>query len=411
MNILIANASHYQSGGDWTYIDNISKIYESHGHKIIHFAKKDERNFKSEFENFFVEKIDYQDVNSKKSPSNIIKVLSKSIYSIEAQTKLNDLLDKYNVDVAQLNNINNAQTPSIIKTLSIRNIPIVWRILDYKLICANRTLLSKGSICYACKNKGFHNIVIKKCIHDSYLASLVGMMESTFYSISKYYEKVDLFSFKSEFTRDKFVEFGFDKSKTTIIENPIISECNPNFSNKNYILYFGRISYEKGISDLLKAMLNLKNVNLVIVGDGPDMIKSKEFVLNNNLSNNISFAGPKWGLELDEYISNCKFVVLPSIWNDPNPLVVLQSYLFGKPVIGSDIGGISDQIDHNKTGYLFPAGDTTSLAESIMKLYSDENLIVEMGKQAEIKAKTIHSPDRYYKKTMNIFNKLLSDKN
>ena len=411
MNILIANASHYQSGGDWTYIDNISKIYESHGHKIIHFAKKDERNFKSEFENFFVEKIDYQDVNSKKSPSNIIKVLSKSIYSIEAQTKLNDLLDKYNVDVAQLNNINNAQTPSIIKTLSIRNIPIVWRILDYKLICANRTLLSKGSICYACKNKGFHNIVIKKCIHDSYLASLVGMMESTFYSISKYYEKVDLFSFQSEFTRDKFVEFGFDKSKTTIIENPIISECNPNFSNKNYILYFGRISYEKGISDLLKAMLNLKNVNLVIVGDGPDMIKSKEFVLNNNLSNNISFAGPKWGLELDEYISNCKFVVLPSIWNDPNPLVVLQSYLFGKPVIGSDIGGISDQIDHNKTGYLFPAGDTTSLAESIMKLYSDENLIVEMGKQAEIKAKTIHSPDRYYKKTMNIFNKLLSDKN
>ena len=76
MNILIANASHYQSGGDWTYIDTITKIYESHGHKVIHFAKKDERNFKSEFEDFFVEKIDYQDVNSKKSPSNISIPLS-----------------------------------------------------------------------------------------------------------------------------------------------------------------------------------------------------------------------------------------------------------------------------------------------------------------------------------------------
>ena len=317
MNILIANASHYQSGGDWTYIDTISNIYESHGHKVIHFAKKDERNFKSEFESFFVEKIDYKDVNSKKSPSNIIKVLSKSIYSTEAQIKLNDLLDKYSVDIAQLNNINNAQTPSIIKTLTDRNIPIVWRILDYKLICANRTLLSKGSICYACKNKGFHNIFIKKCVHDSYLASLVGMMESTFYAMSKYYEKVNLFTFQSEFTRDKFVEFGFDKSKTTIIENPIISECKPNFRNKDYILYFGRISYEKGISYLLKAMLNLKDINLVIVGDGPDMNESKEFVLNNNLFNNISFTGPKWGLELDEYISNCKFVITNSIEASP----------------------------------------------------------------------------------------------
>jgi glycosyltransferase involved in cell wall biosynthesis len=411
MNILIANASHYQSGGDWTYIDTITKIYESHGHKVIHFAKKDERNFKSEFEDFFVEKIDYQDVNSKKSPSNIIKVLSRSIYSTEAQVKLNDLLDIYNVDVAQLNNINNAQTPSIIKTLEDRNIPIVWRILDYKLICANRTLLSKGSICYACKNKGFHNIVIKKCVHDSYLASLVGMMESSFYSMSKYYEKVNLFSFQSEFTRDKFVEFGFDKSKTTIIENPIFSECEPNFRNKNYILYFGRISYEKGINDLLKSMLLLEDVNLVIVGDGPEMSQSKEFVLNNNLSNNVSFTGPKWGSELDNYIRNCKFVIIPSIWNDPNPLVVLQSYLFGKPVIGSDIGGISDQIDHNSTGYLFPAGNITLLAESIKELYSDDNLIIKMGKNAEIKAKTIYSPDRYYKKTMKIFTKLVSDKN
>ena len=73
--------------------------------------------------------------------------------------------------------------------------------------------------------------------------------------------------------------------------------------------------------------------------------------------------------------------------------------------------GISDQIDHNSTGYLFPAGNITLLAESIKKLYSDDNLIIKMGKNAEIKAKTIHSPDRYYKKTMKIFTKLVSDKN
>lgn len=408
MNILIANASHYQSGGDWTYIDNITKIYESHGHKVVHFAKKDNRNFPSEYEKYFVDKIDYTDVNSKKTPSNIIKVLSKSIYSFEAQNKLSNLLDVYKIDIAQLNNINNAQTPSIIKTLKERKIPIVWRILDYKLICANRTLLSKGSICYACKNRKFHNILIKKCVHDSYLASLVGMMESSFYSFLKFYDNVDLFTFQSEFTRDKFVEFGFDKSKTQIIENPIVADSNSCFENKNYILYFGRISPEKGVTILLKAMLLLADVKLIIVGDGPDLDKSKDFVEKNNLSQNVSFAGAKWGNELNNFIKNCKFVILPSIWNDPNPLVVLQSYLFGKPVIGSDIGGISDQIDNEVTGYLFKPGDVHSLAKTIKKLYNNENLIIKMGKNSERKVRRIHSPERYYKKTIKVFNDLVN---
>ena len=113
----------------------------------------------------------------------------------------------------------------------------------------------------------------------------------------------------------------------------------------------------------------------------------------------------------NKYISNAKFIVLPSIWNDPNPLVIVQSYLFGKPVVGSDIGGISDLIDDNQTGFLFPPSNVNSLVEKIKKLYWDDNLIVEMGKNAEKKAINIHSPERYYMKTMQIFNSLLSSKN
>ena len=411
MNILIANASHYQSGGDWTYIDTITKIYVSKGHKVVHFAKKDDRNFKSEFEKYFVEKIDYKSVNENKSPSNVLKVLSKSIYSYEAQEKLDSLLKEHPVDIAQLNNINNSQTPSIIKTLKDNQIPIVWRILDYKLICANRTLLTKGHVCEACKNNKFHNVLLKKCVHDSYLASLIGMIESSFYSFSKYYDKIDLFSFQSEFTRDKFVEFGFDKSKTEIIENPMFNIYKPNYKNKDYILYFGRISFEKGINDLLKAMLELKNVNLVIVGDGPQTEEYINFVDNNNLQNNVKFVGPKWGKELDEYIRNAKFIILPSIWNDPNPLVIIQSYLFGKPVVGSDIGGITDLIEDSHTGFLFPPSNVKSLVKKINHLYWDEDLIVKMGKKALNKAKKIHNPNRYYEKTMDAFNKLLSKQN
>ena len=146
MNILMANATWYPSGGDWTYVDSIVKIYESRGHSIIPFAMADSRNFKTKYDKYFINNIDYSELNNNISLSNSIKVISNSIYSFDAVRKLNLLLNENTIDIAQLNNIQNIHTPAIIKVLKKHKIPIVWRILDYKLICPNRTFLSNNII-------------------------------------------------------------------------------------------------------------------------------------------------------------------------------------------------------------------------------------------------------------------------
>jgi glycosyltransferase involved in cell wall biosynthesis len=216
-----------------------------------------------------------------------------------------------------------------------------------------------------------------------------------------------MFLFQSEFTRDMFVKFGFDVKKTHIIENSYdCTEIQPNYKGDNYILYFGRISKEKGIQTLLKAMILLPGIHLKIVGNGPELEIYEKYAIENSLTN-VSFLGPKWGEELDPIIKNCEFVIVPSEWYDPSPYVVLQSFAHGKPVLASNIGGLKDLIINNENGLLFTPGDSNNLSETICNLLLDKKSIQMMGENARKILEFKNNPERYYEDTMNVFTNLI----
>jgi len=408
MNLLMVNATWYPSGGDWTYIDSICRIYEQNGIKIIPFAMKHERNFETPYSKYFVENVDYKELNKDKSLKNGLRVLTKSIFSIEAQKKLELLLSENDVNIVQLNNIHNVQTPSIIPVLKKKKIPIVWRVLDYKLICPNRTFLSNDTICESCFKTKYYNCTLKKCKKQSVLASMVASLESYVYSLLPYYNQVDQYLFQSEFTRDQFIKYGFDPAKAAIIENPYDAVAvDPNYSGNNYILYFGRISSEKGMTTLYEAMRLIPDIKLKIIGDGTALEEGINYVRDLGI-NNIEFLGPMWGKELEVVLSACDFVVLPSEWYDPSPYVVLQSYSFGKPVIATRIGGLQDMIIHDKTGKLVEIKNSKDLSSSISTLFNDKQMISEFGKNARALLLEKYSTNRYFDFTKSIFDKLLT---
>lgn len=400
----------HHTGGDWTYVNGVNQLYESKGHQIIPFSTKNEKNVPTPFDKYFLDPVQYKSFYKNISVKSGLKTALKSIYSIEAKQKLRLLLKENNVDIAQFNNISNYHTPSIIPVLKDYNIPIVWRILDYRLICPNSTLLSNDKICEACFKSKFYNCIINKCKKQSFLASTLLALESYIYSVLPYYSKVDMFLFQSEFTRDKFVEFGFDKSKTKIVENSFnFSNITPLYKSEDYILYFGRISKEKGIKTLLKAMINIPNIKLKIVGDGPQLLEYKSFIQNNKI-NNVDLLGPKWGIELDPIIQDCKFTVVPSEWYDPSPYVVLQSFAHGKPVLASNIGGLKDLIVENQNGQFFEPKNYEQLSKKIKKLFFDKVKITELGVFARRMLEEKNNSERYYYETMNIFKKLIKNK-
>lgn len=406
----MAHWAWYQTGGDWTYVNGVNQLYESKGHQIIPFSVKNENNVPTPFDKYFLDPVQYKSFYKNISVISGLKTAIKSIYSIEAKQKLRLLLKENKVDIAQFNNISNYHTPSIIPVLKEYNIPIVWRILDYRLICPNSTLLSNDKICEACFKGKFYNCIIKKCKKKSFLASTLLALESYTYSILPYYDEVDMFLFQSEFTRDMFVKFGFDKSKTKIVENSFdFSNITPSYKSEDYILYFGRISKEKGIKTLLKAMINIPNIKLKIVGDGPQLEEYKLFIQNNKIDN-VDLLGPKWGSELDPLIQGCKFTIVPSEWYDPSPYVVLQSFAHGKPVLASNIGGLKDLIVDNQNGQLFEPKNHDQLSDKIKKLFSDKDKIIELGIVARRMLEEKNNSERYYSETMNVFKKLTENK-
>lgn len=410
MNVLFVHSNWYPSGGDWTYISSVIDIYSKNNINVIPFSMYDDQNYETPYNKYFIEKINYKELNHNKNLLNIIRVLRKSIYNKESKTLLIKLLKNVKIDIVQLNSIHNNHTPSIIEVFKKFKIPIVWRILDYKLICPNRTFLSNGKLCESCINSKYFNCFLKKCKKNSYAASFIASVESYFYSYYNLYKHIDCILFQSNFSKSLFDKHKFKYRNQLTLFNPYnIDSIQPNYEDDGYILYFGRISEEKGIMTLIKSISTLKNINLKIVGDGPQLSEIKNIVKSKNLDH-INFLGPIWGDELNNIISKAKFVIVPSKWYEPSPYSVIQALSFGKPVIGSNIGGISDLIIHNNNGLLFENENSEDLKEKILSLYSDKNSIKKLGINAREFVRKNCDPEKYFNITHKLFLKLISEK-
>lgn len=157
--------------------------------------------------------------------------------------------------------------------------------------------------------------------------------------------------------------------------------------------FFGRISEEKGIPTLLKAICKLPDVKLKLAGTGPllDSLKAQ-------CPPNTEFLGFKQGKELQSLIHGASFVIVPSEWYENNPMTIIESYTIGTPVIGSDIAGIPELIDEGDTGFTFKPKSPEDLRSVISKaLNINEERYEEMVKNCRAFAETNFSETEHYK--------------
>lgn len=170
----------------------------------------------------------------------------------------------------------------------------------------------------------------------------------------------------------------------------------------DFFLFFGRLVEEKGVDILLKAMKDAPGARLVLVGDGPQFDSLQK--LSQELSlKNVEFAGPKWGDELDQLLKHARFVVIPSIWHENFPYVVVQSFAMAKAVIGTDRGGIPELIKDGEYGYIYPADSPEELADKINTLWNNPLMAVDMGKKAKIYADSVFNDNLFYETLIDIY--------
>ena len=153
--------------------------------------------------------------------------------------------------------------------------------------------------------------------------------------------------------------------------------------DKPIVLFVGNLIKRKNVGALLEAKKIAKSdYYLVIVGDGPLSKKLRKKVEDENISD-VIFTGSR--TDVENIIPNCDFLVLPS-FSESFGLVLIEALACEKPVIGSDVGGISEIINDD-VGLLVNPNDVSSISNSIDKLVDDEDLRVSLSRNARNRAK------------------------
>lgn len=362
MKIIQANKFFYPKGGADKYFLTISQELTKAGDLVIPFAMADEKNLDSKWSSYFSENINYY------QSKNHFKLAWRLIWNQEAAKKFSKLLDDTKPDLIHVHNIYHQLSPSILTEAKKRQIPVVMTLHDYKLVCPNYLLYTNNHYCQQCLNGNYLNCLKNNC-YQSYTKSGLAVLESFLHNKvwHSYRDNIDLFISPSNYLKNLMIEAGWDEKKIVVLNNPA-PEYNPQTDGKR-LLYLGRLTPEKGINTLIKA-LKLTEASLDVAGSGVSENDLKKLSAELNLEERITFHGQLSGEPLEKLIKSAKAIIVPSVWSENMPLVILESLAYNKLVIASQTGGTPELIEDNKTGFLFPAGNVETLANTIKRLDS-----------------------------------------
>ncbi len=408
MRILYCNKYNFPFSGTEAYLFELMALVRSAGHEAALFAMADARGDSTQYDRYFVSPVNFKD--SSMGILKRAKLAGRAIYSWEARRRLRQMIAEFRPEVAHVRNIYHHLSPSIFWELKAQGVPVVYHLNDFKAICPNYNLVSHGQICERCVGGRFWHVVEQECYPGGRAASVVLAAEAYTHKWLRTYERcVDLFLAPSEFVKEKLVASGWDAGKIQVLLHfqRLSQERHDPPKEGAPILYFGRLSAEKGLRDLLHAMQRLPHIPLRIAGDGPQ--KQELAQLASELGvRNVEFAGHLQGVELEELIRESGFTVFPSHAYETLGKSILESYAWARPVIASDLGSRREVVKEHKTGMLFPVGNVDALAHAISTLWEQPKLATEMGSAAREFVRERHSPEKHYEALNEMYERLVA---
>ena len=281
-------------------------------------------------------------------------------------------------------------------------VPVVMSNHEYRWTCPVYTHVdTKGEICNACVDSSW-NSVWKRCNKGNLILSLANLIEILCRDhVFKTADKIDGIVMVSDFIKDhtgrakpKFLRKSVVLNNFVAKPDGFVEACD---RRRSELVFFGRISREKGLTTLLQAMSQFDDVTLNVVGGGDlDLLKGA--------GKNVVVHGKMPREELMHLVGRCAFSVIPSEWYENNPMSLIESLGLGVPVIGARIGGIPEMINHGQTGYLFESGSVEGLEQVISEAMSlPESTYAEMCSAALKYFESNYLEAKHYESLITIY--------
>jgi len=388
MKILLCHNFYRSKGGEDRCVELLSELLTSKGHTVLPLFKSS-RSIEA-----------YGAIKRSTLPFEMV-------YSLSSRFAVRSLVQENPPQLAYIHNLYPFVSPSVLSVLKKHSVPIILTMHAYKPLCTNGLFFTKGHVCEKCGEGNYIHGIINNC-RNSYVESAVYAIAFAIHRHLRLIQPyVDLFVTPSEFLKRKLIQYGYPEHKLAVLPNFVSMKNNRSVNSPpgDYLVYFGRLSSEKGVMTLLDAAKFVPQIEIVIAGDGPLRSRVSRYIEGQKIKN-VRMVGYLSGNDLWSIVSGARFTIVPSESYETFPYTAIESLYLSKPVVASRIGGLPEIIDDGINGLLFEPGNPLDLGQKINDLWSNSDLIKKMGSNGEQKAKSLYSPERFYERLSRVFGQL-----
>lgn len=383
MRVLIAHNAYQQKGGEDSVVDAEMAMLRERGHDVRAYLRH----------------------NNELEHLSTLAAARQMFWSGRTRKELLQQLRDARPDVIHVHNTFPLISPSLYWAADEAGVPVVQTLHNFRLHCPQAMYLRDGVVCEDCLGKVPWRGALRGCYRGSkgQSAALAGMV-TLHRAIGTWERKITRYIALNEFCRNKFIEGGLPAERVLVKPNFVDFEP-PTDQPRSGFLFVGRLSSEKGVAVLVKA-LSLRGVNNVVVrvaGTGP------EAPLLANVSG-LEALGALNGEQVRTEMSAAVALVLPSIWYENFPRTLVEAMGCGLPVIASRIGALAELVEEGVTGLLFNPGDAADLAQKMAWVDSNPERVAEMGATARARYEERYTAGKNYEQLISIYREAIAAK-
>jgi len=391
MRILLAH-DYYRSSapsGEDVVFRNERTLLEEKGIDVVLFER-------------FNDDIDDSTLNKR------LQVALDGAWSKGTYEQLSNVIRRTRPDLAHFHNTFPLISPSAYAACQDNAVPVVQTLHNYRFICPGALLMRDGHPCEDCVGTSLLPALRHRCYRGSLPATgaVVWMLSSNRLR-GAYQDLVNRYIALTNFAAGRLIAGGLPESRMEVKANFLPNAPDMGFGGGNYAVYVGRLSEEKGVRTLLDAWRHVDGFPLKILGDGPLRHELEEQARRGALS--AEFLGFRPREDILEVVGNADVQVIPSECYEGFPIVVLEAYACGTPILASRIGSLDEIVVEGESGIKFEPGNPGDLAKKLNGLVADRSRLHAMRPKARALFEENYTADQSYIKLLEIYHRALAD--
>ncbi len=302
---------------------------------------------------------DNADLQESRSALGDLGLALSAVWSRAAARRVGEELASFRPQVMHVHNPFSAASPSVYSPDIRLGVPVVQSLHNYRMACPVATAYRDGHACTDCVGMPIPlPAVIHGCVRGSRAQSAVSVATLTAHrALGTYRRGIDRYLVGTAFQRDLMVRGGLPAGRMQVVPNFLEPDPGAGGDARDGVLYVGRLAEEKGIATLLDAAARLPG-RFTVIGDGPMAPQVSAAAAAGHLA----YLGPLWADPMRERLRSAAALVMSSIWFEGFPMIMLEAFAAGTPIIASRIGTLPDIVEDGVTGLLVPPGDAAALA-------------------------------------------------